>query len=185
MSALNDFDLVGGTSLALQIGHRNSVDIDLFGESRLEMDEILNLLSTVGELLTIKKSSKILITSINNIKVDFVNYSYPILEKASTVDGIRMASTKDIAAMKLNAIAGRGSKKDFIDLYFLLSIYSLSEMFDFYKKKYHSGSIFMVLKSLTYFEDADKETQPKMLLPCNWDDCKEKIKSEIGHFLGG
>ncbi len=111
ISALNDFDLVGGTSLALQIGHRNSVDIDLFGESRLEMDEILNLLSTVGELLTIKKSSKILITSINNIKVDFVNYSYPILEKASTVDGIRMASTKDIAAMKLNAIAGRGSKR--------------------------------------------------------------------------
>jgi hypothetical protein len=185
LRSFDDFDLVGGTSLALQIGHRNSVDIDLFGESQLEMDEILVLLPTVGELITIKKSSKILITSINNIKVDFVNYSYPILEKASTVGGIRLASTKDIAAMKLNAIAGRGSKKDFIDLYFLLSIHSFPEMLDFYKRKYQDGSIFMVLKSLTYFDDADKDTQPKMFLPFNWDDCKEKIKLEVGNFFGG
>lgn len=90
-----------------------------------------------------------------------------------------MLSKKDIAAMKLNAIAGRGSKKDFIDLYFLLDDFSLVEMLSFYKQKYDDGSVFMVQKSLTYFEDADEQQQQQMFLDFDWEACKQKIIKEV------
>jgi len=90
-----------------------------------------------------------------------------------------MYSKIDIAAMKLNAIAGRGSKKDFIDLYFLLKEFSLEKMLSFYKKKYEDGSVFLVLKSLTYFEDADLLQQPKMYVDFDWHHCKKTIIDQI------
>ena len=91
----------------------------------------------------------------------------------------RARTDKDIAAMKLNAIAGRGSKKDFIDLFFLLKKYSLKEMISFYNQKYTDGSEFMVQKSLTYFDDADEQLSPKMFYDFNWEDCKQKIVEEV------
>ena len=120
-----------------------------------------------------------MITKINDIKVDFVNYKYPLLTEYLFIDNIRMLSTKDIAAMKLNAIAGRGSKKDFIDLYFLLNEFSLEEILDFYENKHNDGSGFMVQKSLTYFEDANLQQQPKMYQEFNWETCKQKIIEEV------
>jgi predicted nucleotidyltransferase component of viral defense system len=170
-----DFNLVGGTSLALQIGHRFSVDIDMFGNSEINEIDFIEELSNFGAVTTIKKSKSIIIFSVNGIKVDFVNYKYPLLSKISIIDGIRMASDKDISAMKLNAIAGRGSRKDFIDLYFLLKKYSLSEMISFYKTKYIDGSEFMVLKSLTYFDDAENEEMPIMFENMDWNEIKKGI----------
>jgi polyhydroxyalkanoate synthesis regulator protein len=90
-----------------------------------------------------------------------------------------MLSIVDIAAMKLNAIAGRGSKKDFIDLYFLLQEFSLREILSFYGQKYHDGSLFMVEKSLTYFEDADLQLEPQMYKDFNWETCKKTIIAEV------
>ena len=95
------------------------------------------------------------------------------------IDRVRMLSREDIAAIKLNAIAGRGSKKDFIDLYFLFREYSLSEMLEFYSQKYDDGSKFMVLKSLTYFEDADLQLQPQMFKDFDWEKCKHYILEEV------
>ncbi|MFD0779543.1 hypothetical protein ACFQZF_14755 [Flavobacterium myungsuense] len=86
-----------------------------------------------------------------------------------------MVSVKDISAMKLNAIAGRGSKKDFIDLYFLFQMHTLSEMLSFYTNKYIDGSEFMVLKSLTFFDDADNEEMPIMFEDINWDEIKKTV----------
>lgn len=183
VDCLKKFDLVGGTSLALQIGHRNSIDIDLFGESQIEEEDFLSILNTFGKVITIKKSSHLLVASVNNIKVDIVNYKYPVLEKSTMIDGIRFASKQDIAAMKLNAIAGRGSKKDFIDLYFLLSLYSLEEMINFYQRKYYDGSVFLVLKSLTYFDDADIEVEPLMHVPFSWEACKDTIRNHVRNYL--
>ncbi len=121
----SNFFLVGGTSLSLQIGHRNSIDIDLFGDQEIDIDLFTDILNDFGKT-EIKQSSKnILITDSNGLKVDFVNYRYPLLAKPLEIESIRMLSKKDIAAMKLNAIAGRGSKKDFIDLYFLLNDFSM------------------------------------------------------------
>ena len=172
------FNLVGGTALALQIGHRHSVDIDMFGNSEINELEFAQELSQFGKPIVLKKSKNILIYSLNGIKVDFVNYNYPLLKKVETVETIRLVSLEDIAAMKLNAISGRGGKKYFIDLYFLLQTFSLKEMMGFYNKKYEDGSHFLLLKSLVYFEDAEKEEMPIMTKPTTWKKIKERILQE-------
>ena len=175
----SNFYLVGGTSLSLQIGHRNSIDIDLFGKKEIDSELFVGILNNFGKTEIIQSSKNILITDINGLKVDFVNYRYQLLDKPLEIDGIRMLSKKDIAAMKLNAIAGRGSKKDFIDLYFLLEEFSLQEILSFYEKKYDDGSVFMVQKSLTYFDDADNQILPKMFQDFDWETCKQKIIEEV------
>jgi predicted nucleotidyltransferase component of viral defense system len=174
-AVFKDFNLVGGTSLALQIGHRFSIDIDLFGAAEIDAVEFTHALSKMGTVMTIKRSNNIIIFSVDGIKVDFVNYNYPLLEKISVVENIRLVSDKDIVAMKLNAIAGRGSRKDFVDLYFLLQKYSLKEMLSFYNQKYNDGSEFMVIKSLNYFEDAEKEAMPIMHKEIDWENIKKTI----------
>lgn len=177
--AFASFALAGGTSLALQIGHRSSVDIDLFGEAEIQYDLFLDLLNDLGKTTLSKRTKNIFILEVNGIKIDFVNYKYSLLDEIHIVDGIRLLSTKDIAAMKIAAITGRGSKKDFIDLYFLLKSFSLSEIMHFYSQKYHDGSTFLALKSLVYFDDADIEPQPKMFVDFDWDECKQYILEEV------
>jgi hypothetical protein len=181
-SVFEGFNLVGGTSLALQIGHRFSVDIDMFGIREIDEFEFVNELSNFGKVNIIKKSKNVLILSVNDIKVDFVNYKYPLLEEITIIETIRLASDKDIAAMKLNAIAGRGSRKDFIDLHFLLQKYSLKEMISFYNIKYSDGSEFMVLKSLTYFEDAESEEIPILFQKLDWNEVKVSIQKALNDF---
>jgi predicted nucleotidyltransferase component of viral defense system len=176
---LKDFVLVGGTALSLQIGHRISIDIDLFGKCELENVPFGEILTAFGETTVIKKSKRILIYSVSRIKVDFVDYQYNLLYPPIIEDSIRIASEMDIAAMKLNAITGRGSKKDFIDLFFLLKKFTIEEMIGFYNEKYSDGSEFLVRKSLNYFDDADKEPMPIMLVNLSW----EEIKSTIQNLL--
>jgi predicted nucleotidyltransferase component of viral defense system len=181
-SIFNGFNLVGGTSLALQIGHRFSVDIDMFGLGEIDEFEFVDELSNFGKVIVIKKSKNVLILSVNGIKVDFVNYKYPLLEEIAIIENIRLVSDKDIAAMKLNAIAGRGSRKDFIDLHYLLQKYSLKEMISFYNTKYEDGSEFMVLKSLTYFEDAEYEEIPILFQKLDWAEIKLAIQKALNDF---
>ena len=178
-SLFNDFNLVGGTALSLQIGHRNSIDIDLFGVCSINEEKLIAKIEKLGSFEIFKRSKNIIISSINGVKTDFVNYKYPLLENPQILDGIRFVSKKDIAAMKLNAIMGRGSKKDFVDLYFLSQEFSLTEMISFYEKKYNDGSVFMLLKSLTYFDDADIQILPKMYKDFDWETCKQKIIEEV------
>ena len=177
-----NFNLVGGTALALYDGHRLSVDIDLFGKQELNEQSITNVIRTIGICTLLSQSSNILIYSINNIKVDFVNYNYDLIEPITVTDGIRIVSKKDIAAMKLNAIVGRGSKKDFYDLHQLLHEFTLAEMLFFYKTKYPAGSEFMVLKSLLYFDDAENEPDPIALKPIRWHEVKNTIISLVNTF---
>ncbi len=179
VNEFTNFNLVGGTALALYEGHRLSVDIDLFGRSEISPDLFTEILKEKGETTILSQSSKILIYVINKIKVDFVDYNFQLLEPVNVIDGIRLVSKKDIAAMKLNAIAGRGSKKDFVDVYQLLNDFSLSEMLTFYAQKYPNGSEFMVLKSLLYFDDAEIEPDPIMLIPATWSQVKERIHFEV------
>lgn len=175
-----DYFLVGGTALALQIGHRNSIDIDLFGNCEINQPVFIDKLKNFGEVVVTQSTKNILITKVNGIKMDFVNYKYPILFNPLEIDNIRMLSSNDIAAMKLNAIAGRGSKKDFIDLYFLLKKFSMKEMIGFYNQKYNDGSEFMVTKSLSFFEDAEEQLSPIMFDETfSWEKCKQKIEEEV------
>jgi predicted nucleotidyltransferase component of viral defense system len=174
--------LVGGTSLALQIGHRESIDLDFFGELNIDKFEILSALNNLGTVETKQSTKNINIFSVNEIKVDIVNYPYPWLEKTHLEDNIKLAGKSDIAAMKLSAITGRGSKKDFIDLYFLLQEYTLMEMIKFYEQKYHDGSTFLVLRSLAYFDDADQEPIPKMLKIVDWHKVKKVITEKLKEY---
>ena len=176
---LQSLNLVGGTSLALQIGHRVSIDIDLFGAIDFDYQEVVHDFRSIGNVRILSQSKHINIFSIDDIKVDFVNYSYPLLDPIIMEDGIRMISTKDIAAMKLNAIAGRGSKKDFIDLYYLLREYSIEEIYEFYRSKYKDGNLFLVQKSLVYFNDADRERTPTIFDDIRWEDIKKEIVKQI------
>lgn len=174
--------LVGGTALALQYGHRQSVDLDMFGPVRFDSLEIHRVLLRIGKLTVIKETPDIKIYLLDGIKVDFVNYTYPWLADAVEEDGIRLASDKDIAAMKINAIEGRGSKKDFIDLYFLLEHYTLQEMFDFYCRKYPEHSLFRALLSLSYFEDADAQMMPVMFSDIDWSIVKKRFSDAVKMF---
>lgn len=167
--------LVGGTSLALQIGHRKSIDLDFFGNIDIDVLEINQALAPLGAITLLKDSKNIHVYLVNGIKVDIVNYTYPWLKELLLTDGLRLATYHDIAAMKLAAISGRGSKKDFIDLYFLLKEMSLGIMLQQYLHKYNDGSLFLVIKSLIYFEDAELEEMPDMLYPVNWQTVKDTI----------
>jgi predicted nucleotidyltransferase component of viral defense system len=182
-SLFEDYYLVGGTALALQIGHRHSVDIDLFSSNPLIESDITPALMAFGKTTILSKSKNILIYSVNGIKVDFVYYQYRWIQAPLIKNKIKIASKADIAAMKLNAISGRGSKKDFIDLFFLLKECSLNEMIEFYKQKYPEGSEFLVLKSMCYFDDADQEPSPVMLVDINWEKIKKTIIKQVEQII--
>ncbi|MDA3905170.1 MAG: nucleotidyl transferase AbiEii/AbiGii toxin family protein [Bacteroidales bacterium] len=175
--------LVGGTSLALQLGHRVSVDLDFFGELTADKISILNALNKIGEVITIHFTDNINIFTLNGIKVDIVNYPYPWINSIVKEDNLYLADVKDISAMKLAAIAGRGTKKDFIDVYFLLKQYSLNQLLEFYKQKYADGSVWMVLKSLAYFDDADDELVPRMFVDINWVTIKTTISKALKDYI--
>lgn len=179
---LSEARLVGGTALALQYGHRNSVDLDFFGKIEIDDEILKERLADMGSLSVIKESSNIKIYLINDIKVDFVNYKYVWIDSAIEVDDLHLASPKDIAAMKINAIEGRGTKKDFIDMYFLLQHYSLQEIFGFYAEKYPENSIFRALMSLSYFEDAETQFMPQMFIDVEWEDIKLFIENKVNVF---
>ncbi len=175
--------LVGGTSLALQAGHRKSIDLDFFGQLDADELEVAEEIRSLGEVKLIQKSKNIFVYLINGVKTDIVRYNYDWLQYALIVDGIKLASKQDIAAMKLAAITGRGTKKDFIDLAFLLQEFSLKQMLEFYSQKYPDGAEFLVLKSLGYFADADIEPMPVMLLDWDWDQVKETIQINLDNYL--
>ncbi|NOX47224.1 MAG: nucleotidyl transferase AbiEii/AbiGii toxin family protein [Chlorobi bacterium] len=115
---LDSFYLVGGTALALQLGHRTSIDIDLFTPDDFDKDNLIKILNEDFDVSIESENENMVITFINNIKVDFVKMGYPILFKPFLIENIRMLDIRDIVAMKLKAVAQRGSKKDFFDIYF-------------------------------------------------------------------
>jgi len=157
---LNSFHLAGGTALALQMGHRKSIDIDLFTTEIFDENSIIEIFTSKFKEIKILSLSKNSVNCvINGIKVDVIRHNYPYLENYLEEENIRMFSLADIAAMKLNAIAGNGSRvKDFIDVYFLLDKFSLEQMLKFYSKKYSQMEPLFVIKSIIYFDDIDEST---------------------------
>ena len=173
---LQETRLVGGTALALLYGHRQSVDLDFFGRLPEDKEMLLELIHNIGKVTVLNQSKAILQTVINDVKVDFVDYSrYPWIDEPIKGDGFALASDKDIAAMKVNAIIGRGTRKDFIDLFVLLQHYSLAEILDFYRQKYPEFSEYRALLSMTYFEDAEMQDMPRMFIDTPWTEMKSSI----------
>ncbi|GAB3894496.1 nucleotidyl transferase AbiEii/AbiGii toxin family protein [Larkinella knui] len=178
------FCLVGGTALALQMGHRLSIDLDFFSPQPFDKELVKTELSEYGDWLTFSENKIGLRGQLNNVKVDFVTYRYPLLEPATSEGGIRMFSTKDIAAMKLSAITNRGAKKDFYDIYFLMRQYGLSQLLEWYQQKYQTNNLFMVLKSLTYFDDAELTETPVLLQKkTGWITVKKTILAAVTNYV--
>ena len=184
MPVLQQMRLVGGTALALQYGHRRSVDLDFFGHFNESADEMTQHFSEkFADIVRHNGTKNIMPYFLNGVKVDIVNYDYPWIDNPVMEDGIRLASPKDIAAMKVNAIIGRGTKKDFIDVYFLLKHFSFEELIELYSKKYPEASEYRALLSMTYFEDAEPQPMPLMFENVKWMDIKKHIKHEVELYM--
>ena len=156
-----DYFLVGGTALALQIGHRKSDDIDLFTQKELRIPEIANYLKKnySGKYQLLNSQSMIYQVIIDGIKVDFVHHPFELVEAAHHDTQITYLGKKDIAAMKLRAIETTGDRaKDFVDVFFLLKEMPLKKMFEYYRKKYSTDNIFNAKRSLGFFGDVPEES---------------------------
>lgn len=176
---LQSFYLVGGTALALQIGHRTSTDIDLFSHKKFDKDEIIeNIKMDYGEL---EISSNLLgiFTYIKEIKTDIVHHPYKQLEPLIEIDGIKMVSKRDIASMKLSAITRRAKKRDFVDIYKLLDEITLTQMLDDFIEKYGDNGNAYILRSLMYFDEADQDFVPKCFFDFDWEKIKQRIVEEV------
>jgi hypothetical protein len=150
------FNLVGGTALALKIGHRKSIDIDLFTTSDFNAQEIADYLTAHYNVSRIQTISNGVFCLIDGIKMDLLAHKYPLVEDVEIIDGVRMVSLRDIGAMKLNAIYNNGTRlKDFVDMHALLENFSLQELLEASEKKYPGNNITMVKHALLHHEDID------------------------------
>ena len=143
-SPLDSFYMAGGTALALRYGHRVSVDIDLFTDAPFDSVKLADFLSKDCGLTEYTVEENTILGVINGTKLDCMAHQYPMVSGVQIIENLRLLAVEDIAAMKLNAIANRGSKKDFWDLYELMQHFSRDELLGFYQKKYPQSSLWSV-----------------------------------------
>lgn len=175
---LKDFFLVGGTSLALQLGHRNSIDIDLFTHNDFTADEIEELLRPKYTYTATLARKNTVLAVVNNIKTDFIKHAYPLILPPITEDGITFLSKEDIAAMKFHAIIQSGKRlKDFIDIYYLLQHFNMQQMIGFFTQKYSYSNPMIAMKAVNYFDEIDENMDsPKLLKPVTLKQIKTRIQ---------
>jgi len=177
------FYLAGGTALALQIGHRTSMDFDFYTEKKFSLLKLQRLLEKkFKEAIVLQKAEGTLIMKIDGVANSFFQYPYPLIFPPIKYQNFPpLASKEDIAAMKVIAISDRGTKRDFIDIYFLLKEFSLEEIMNFVKKKYPNFNIYVGLRGLTYFVDAEKRQKRKLYLThfVSWGKIKKFLIGEV------
>ena len=183
---LANFHLVGGTALALYLGHRKSIDIDLFSNFSFDAAGMLENIHQDYSYQLFYTASNALKGLINDIKVDLLAHRYELLAVPKILNGISVLSLQDIIAMKLNAISTSGQRsKDFIDIYYLLPMFSVGDMVDFYKRKYNQENETFILKSLIYFDDVDLADWPVMIKDplLKWAAVRRKIEKAVLNYL--
>lgn len=187
MPELASFSLVGGTALSLVFGHRISVDLDLFSIGSVDQEQVLKGLQVqFGNSLDYKGNYKQfgIFCFVENVKVDLVPYIHPLIRPIQVIDGIRMFSLEDIAAMKIQAILGRGKKKDFWDIAELFKHFKLKEIIAFYKEKFPSQMLLISIpQALSYFDDADESEDPISINGMDWDAVKDVIRTNVSEYL--
>lgn len=178
---LDNSYLGGGTAAALHLGHRISVDLDFFTyddfEPRIKAKEI----SKIGNFKLEQASKKTILGNLEGIRFSLFFYPYPVLFPFSNFRGIKILHIKDIGAMKIDAIATIGLKRDFIDLYFICKEIPLNNLLYIYDKKYKKLAMNLVhiKKSLVYFSDAESDEMPYMLKEITWDRVKKFFEEEV------
>jgi len=181
-----DFYLAGGTALALYFGHRFSIDLDWFAEKFDYTLSFRRQLEKLGKLGIDSESKKTFNGALNGVKISFFEYPYPLIApKSKYKENVYLAGIPDIAAMKMEAIASRGSYKDFIDIYFILQKYSLKDILGFVRQKFVNIDYneTHLLKALTYFKDVKGSIKPKLIKPVSWNRVAETIKSETENYI--
>jgi hypothetical protein len=183
--AFSGYRLVGGTALALIMGHRKSVDLDLFCYGSFNSDIVVESLRTNSFVITGLQISEVYAGGyIEGIKVDFVKEFDNWLKPARQAGKILLADMEDLAPMKLKAVTKRGRKRDFVDLYYLLQHFSVSELLALYKRRTGQEEIIHVITSMTYFEDAENDEMPYMVTKDpDWNSMKQKIKDEVLNYM--
>jgi len=183
-SFIGDFYMAGGTDLALQIGHRRSYDFDFFIPADFDSSSVIRKLKMIGEYNRESEEKNTINGRLNGVRISFFGYHYKMIDDFRKFNILKLAGLKDIAAMKLEAIAGRGSKKDFVDLFFLLKRYTIEDMFSYHERKYGTGlnNQYHLLKSLVYFTDAEEEPMPVMVEPLKWEVVKKHIVEKVKRF---
>lgn len=187
LDELAGFSLVGGTALALRYGHRRSVDLDLFTAEEMDQARVLAALQKeFGDLLDYKpsKASWAVFCQIDQVKVDIVRYPHPRIAPVIVDTGIRFYDDADIAAMKVQAILGRGSKKDFWDMVELLKHHDLQWIMDRHAAKYPNQMVAISIpQALIYFADAEEGPDPVSLQGQTWEGIKRSITKAVGDYL--
>lgn len=174
-----NFALVGGTGLALQLGHRLSIDLDFFTQNDFSTERVVEVLESNFDLVVSGRAPFSLNCLINGIKVDIIRHRYPLLSELVVEDGVTIWSIEDIAAAKISAITSRGAKKDFFDLVEILKHMPLESVLSLFEEKYPSAERFMAMKSLSWFEDAEMEPDPMVLNELCWPNVKETVLESL------
>lgn len=180
---LQDFILVGGTALSLQIGHRISIDIDLFSTKDFDNESISKHLKQKLNANVKAILPNTILMNINHVKVDVIAHKYPLQKQILEIDNVRLASLEDIGAMKLHAIFQNGTRiKDFVDMYFLLEHNPLQTYLDAYKNKYN-GNIILASYALTLYENTYKDFDVTLMhgKESNWDRMKQRLEQAVSN----
>ncbi|MBK7425846.1 MAG: nucleotidyl transferase AbiEii/AbiGii toxin family protein [Saprospiraceae bacterium] len=187
MPEMQDFSLVGGTALSLLYGHRISEDLDLFSNISFNRDILINSFKVKFKsafILEDKGQAFGLFCYIDDIKVDIIKHPHPFIREINIIDKLRFFSTEDIIAMKVQAILGRGKKKDFWDVAELLHHFTVADFVNFHKEKYFTQNLFIsVPQALTYFVDADESEDPISLKGQSWESVKAFISGKVREYL--
>lgn len=181
---LSAFALAGGTSLALRFGHRISVDLDLFTVETFSTEALFGaLVQRFPTTLKVDEAPNTLSLVIDDVRVDALAHRYGLLQPFETLTGLRLHSVQDVAAMKLGAVSSRGAKKDFWDVAELLNHFSLPELLGFFAEKYPNSDIGYVVRSLTYFQDAEAQEIPVSLNGMTWAEVKRQVVGAVRGLL--
>jgi hypothetical protein len=182
---LDRFYLAGGTGLALKFGHRLSLDLDLFAKEQFDEEMLLQRIQTLDGFALVAKAPHTLHATVQETKVSFLGYAYPVLFPTNPFLDVAVADPRDIACMKVSAVAGRGTKRDFVDLYLCAERYGLKEILRLFDQKFAQTnySRIHILKSLTFFGDAEKDPMPHMLVALDWDTVKQFFLREAPKLL--
>lgn len=172
--------LVGGTSLALQMGHRVSIDLDLFAHTPFDSSILLQVLKEHFQVQPLTITDTIFIAVVNGVKVDCVYFRYQFAFPIIEIEEVRLADMRDIAPMKLDAVTKRGSKKDFIDMYYLFMQYSPKQILQWYENMFQHSTSMHVILSLTYFQDAENTEMPILFdKSLTWEKIKQSIINTV------
>ena len=187
MPELQDFALVGGTALSLLYGHRMSIDLDLFSNKPFENQIIVDALQNQFGASFDNRSTNPrfgIFCFVDEVKVDIVRHPHPIIRPDLLIDEIRMFSTEDIIAMKVQAILGRGKKKDFWDVAELLKHYPMADFINLHKEKYATQNLYITVpQAIIYFADADESEDPICLQNQSWNSVKTFISKKVSEYL--